>query len=459
VSTEPAEPFATESQPSQASPPAPGARWDSEPDLESDLAGFEGSPRSEPLRLLHLMYVVAFCALMFWLAITGGPLPVVGVLFLISVAAISTGFVLVQGWAIRQDSLLGLLAIASEKGIPLAPAIVAYADQYGSNASHGIASSAPEFVPWRLVTFLYRGRSRRRMMRLAADLNSGLPLPEALERSRGLVSRDAVLLSWVGDATGLAPRALRMAATARSAKLPIWAAIASRLTYIVVLLLVLQTICGFILYFIVPKFEAIFSDFGLPLPHITVLTIRASHTLGVPLLGLLSLAGLAFLVFVPFSFISWGNYDIPLFDRLLGRRHSALVMRCLGLYVEAGKPIALGVSMLAQHYPTFWIRHRLGNAKTSIQHGADWIEALWQQQLIRAADANVLRASVAARNLAWALAELAESGERRLAIRFQILIRTVFPVLVLAIGVVFLWMAVSFFSPLVTLIMHVASRT
>ena len=38
-------------------------------------------------------------------------------------------------------------------------------------------------------------------------------------------------------------------------------------------------IVGFILYFIIPKFEAIFKDFGVPLPKMTTFLIEASHFL------------------------------------------------------------------------------------------------------------------------------------------------------------------------------------
>ncbi len=113
----------------------------------------------------------------------------------------------------------------------------------------------------------------------------------------------------------------------------------------------MQTITAFILYFIIPKFEAIFKDFGVSLP--------AGHDLGhrrhsfphqVRLLSRFwsCSSRSALLVFLPLSFLAWGNYTIPLFDRLLGRRHTALVLRSLALIVEGGKPIALGLSTLAQ---------------------------------------------------------------------------------------------------------------
>ncbi len=125
--------------------------------------------------------------------------------------------------------------------------------------------------------------------------------------------------------------------------------------------LVTQTIACFILYFIIPKFEAIFKDFNLPLPATTIWVIDGTHVFikygYITLVFLLIEVGL--LVFLPLSFLAWGNYTIPLFDRLLGRRHTALVLRSLGLMVEGGKPMLLALSTLAQHYPTGWVRRRL----------------------------------------------------------------------------------------------------
>ena len=143
--------------------------------------------------------------------------------------------------------------------------------------------------------------------------------------------------------------------------MPIWTAIASRFAYLLALLLAIQSICGFLLYFIVPKFEAIFKDFGITLPPMTIGLIEASHflirygliTAWIPPIEIL------LLIFLPFSFAGWVNYDVPFFDRLLKRRHSALILRSLSLVVDSGKPIEQGLTTLASHYPTWWVRRKL----------------------------------------------------------------------------------------------------
>ena len=76
------------------------------------------------------------------------------------------GVMIARRRSTQQDSLLWILAIAAERGMPLAPTVAAFADQYG-------------------------GKYRRRIMNLAAQLDSGCSVPEALERVPRVVSRDA----------------------------------------------------------------------------------------------------------------------------------------------------------------------------------------------------------------------------------------------------------------------------
>jgi type II secretory pathway component PulF len=420
--------------------PAPASAKGSKSPAEMDLADYPSPQRSTPWRLSHMMYLVAGVAVFLWLVILVYD-SILLVFFIM--AGIIFAFAMVMGVGViqarrrstRQDSLLWVLAIASEHEMPLTPAVAACAEQY-----------------W--------GPAYARIMGLAARLNGGTMLPEALEQSRGVVSRDAVLLAWVGQESGKLPRALRMAATSRSTQLPIWTSIAARLSYILGVLLVMQTITSFILYFIMPKFESIFKDFGLSLPTVTIWVVDASHFLikyGA-ITSVLLLAELGLLVFLPFSFMAWGNHNIPVLDRLLGRRHTALILRSLGLMVEGDKTIALALSTLANHYPTGWVRRRLRRVWIEVKEGADWIESLRQYRLIRASDADVLSSAAAVGNLAWALMELAETAERRLATRVQAFVQMLFPLMVVILGALVFVIGVAYFLPLVTVISRLSQQ-
>ena len=74
--------------------------------------------------------------------------------------------------------------------------------------------------------------------------------------------------------------------------------------------------------------------------------------------------------------------------------------------------------------------------------------------MIRAADAAVLTSAESVGNLAWALEELAETAERRLATRIQLVIQTFFPLVVIILGMLVFILATAYFLPLVTLIQN-----
>jgi type II secretory pathway component PulF len=422
----------------QAFPGGPDAPL--EVDSPIDLDAFVGGGSGSTLRLAHLMYLIAGAAFVFWLGTVFFDFAAIAAIFIIGglvflfASAMGMGSFLARRRAIRQDTLISVLAIAAERGMPLVPAIAALADQY-------------------------RGRTRLRILSLAADLNSGTPPPAALDRAGMLASRDVVMLAWVGNESGNLPKALKMASATRSAQLPIWTAIAARLSYIIGVIIAVQVISGFVFYYVLPRLESIYNDFRITLPRVTVFTIEVSHlivkygyfTAWLPLLEL------GLLIFLPLSFLGWGNYHIPVFDRLLGRRHTALVLRSLALWVEGGKPLARGLAVVASHYPTEWIRRRLLEAHNEVQHGADWIEALWRWRVIRASDADVLHSAAAVGNLPWALLELAETIERRLATRAHAIVQTLFPLAVIALGAVVFTLAVAYFVPIVRLISELSN--
>jgi protein transport protein HofC len=399
--------------------------------------GLEPDPglivRHEPWRLSHLMLAVVVVAVLLWLWINLRMLGIVLTPIGLLVLAITSGFVTARLRASRQEALLSLLAIASERGMPLAPAVSAFADQF-------------------------RGRAQRRILNVVAELNAGKPLPEALEEPRRVVSRDALLMARVGHETGRLAPALRLVGGARPAQVGAWSAIASRLAYLLVVMLVGESISGFLLYFIVPKFEAIFRDFGVPLPGLTIFLIESSHFIiwYSPLTLSIFLAQIVLLFVLPFSFGGWMNYQVPIFDRLLVRRHAALVLRALSVVIEANTSIGLGLKLLAEHYPARWVRRRLSKVSTDVQMGADWIDALWRAGVIRRADAEVLASAASVGNLVWACRELADTAERRQQLRLQVLIQALFPLAIFAMGIAVATLCLGYFIPLVTLIQRLS---
>ena len=408
------------------------------PDANKDAGWSDGSDldlviRSEPWRLSHLMIAIVAVAFFLWLWINLRMLAIVTVPIGLLVMAITAGFVLARLRASRQEALLSLLAIAAERDMPLAPAVSAFADQF-------------------------KGRAQRRILNIVAQLNDGKTLPDALQEPRRAVSRDALLMSRIGYEAGLLAPALRLVGGARAAQVGAWSSISSRLAYLLVVMLIGENIAGFQFIYIVPRFEAIFADFGIPLPALTTNLIRSAQFLVgyAPIFLLLYLAQVVLLIFLPFSFVGWMNYQVPFIDRLFARRHTALVLRALSIPIEANRPIGLALEILAQQYPARWVRRRLARVSKQVDRGADWIEALWRAHVIRRPDAEVLASAASVGNLAWACRELADTADRRQSLRLQLLIQALFPLAIIAIGVAVATLSLGYFLPLVSLIQRLS---
>lgn len=390
-------------------------------------------PPRRKLGLSQMMYAIVWIALGMVL-LRDYARAAVFLLAVILPVAIVAGIivVLVARRSSQQEALLSVLAIAAERGMPLAPGVEAFAE-------------------------LCRGSFRLRARGLSYLLRSGVPLPEALANVPGVIPRRSVVLACVGWSEGRLGPALRDAMSAEATRAAYRASFLPKIAYLCGLLLFMQMVGGFVMFFITPKFEAIFSDFGVQLPRATRLLITGSHFMTRSfLLPLLVLLEIAILFSLPFSYFGLIRWRPPGADLLLWRRDSAAILRALAVTVDAGKPIGTGLALLAELYPVPRIRRGLIRAKVLEEHGVSWIDALSRRGLIGGRDVAVLESAQRVGNLSWALRTLAESHERRLGYRLQTISQFVLPVMVLAAGGVVALFGVGYFMPLVTLIRSLA---
>jgi type II secretory pathway component PulF len=387
-------------------------------------------------RLLGALLAVVLLCLLLGMVLTGLWDPVSGFVLLTALTLVVSGLALIGcGRLGQRNALLATLAIAVERGMPLTAALEALADQR-------------------------RGRSRRRLLALTRLLNEGAPLPQALAQVPGSLPRDAEVAIGVGWASGRLAGALREAADTRGPERALRSEIAPRLAYLVGVQLTMGLIVSFVLFFIIPKFEVIFADFGLTLPRITVAVIVASRWIikwGWPILSLMTICELTWAVLLPFSLASWLGADLFWVDRLFRSRHTAPVLRALAWMVEGGKPLSSGVASLIRCYPAGWVQGRLTLVLHDLGSGADVWKALRDRTLIGPADAAILESANRVGNLPWAMRAAADGAARRSLLRIQGWIHLLTTLVVLVLGIAVLVLVTAFFLPLVTLIESLAS--
>jgi type II secretory pathway component PulF len=326
-------------------------------------------------------------------------------------------------------TLVWAMTVAAERGIPLETA----ARAFGAERDDLLGKRA----------------------RMLADyLDSGVPLSLALHRSRFVVSPEVLLAADLGERTNSLGSALRrivgrsddFEAGIRSAM--------EKIFYLVFLVTWMIAILTFMMIKIVPVFQRIFEEFGMELPDATQALIGVSQFVvqfgfvAIPLwLGLIVVLviGLVAYMGVPYR-------TLPILRRMSGQLDNAVILRLLSLAVEQGRPIGESLRFLAGYFPLSGPRAKLERAAKRIGDGAIWQDALWKVGLLSRAEGRLLASAERAKNLAWALDEMADSKSRRSAYRIRAWISVLFPVSILSFGSVVMFVAVGLMLPLFKLV-------
>lgn len=328
------------------------------------------------------------------------------------------------------QALLASIGVAAEKGIPLPEVVLAFADEMNSGGA-------------------------RRALWLAQALQQGVPLDQALSYAWIKCSTASRMAVRVGLSLGALAPALRSQLRTSDELEDMLRPMLSRWVYLVNLLFAGEVIVTFIMIWIVPVFDKMYSEFGLKLPVMTVLLINFSRWVvdyGWPILFLLTMG--AFLVCLAsiFSFIGWLPRSMPILNRLFRRYDGAIVLRSLALAIRRGQSVHTSLRLMADIYPLGTVRNWLSKAAERVERGEDWCAALRKVWLIDRTDEVVLRSAQGAGNLPWALEEMAESLLRREMYRWQAWYNIISPLLILALGACVAFVCVALFLPLVGLI-------
>jgi type II secretory pathway component PulF len=373
---------------------------------------------------LIIFWSIVFWAAVLWVWLFGGP----GFLFWgAMLVVIAMAFSRYR--QTRRDVFVQLLALAAERQMPLAPLAAAFAKE-----THG-----------------------RRFGVLAARLEAGEPLLRAFYQSGSVVSPSLAAAVIAGEKSGALGPALQDAVRARRSQISIWNVAGEQLLYLCMVVLVAAFILTFYSLKIMPQMVLIFDDFASELPPLTKGIAQFTSWFGGSGLAAWLAVFLVVAVFLILGlYIGWIRFRVPLVGRLTDRLDAAGVLRALALPAARGQSFEPVLLALSARHPNRAVRRKLRRAMADIDAGREWVSALLARGLIRGAEAAVLRAAERVGNLPWALGEMADSVERRLAYRLRAISQVVFPLAVLAMGAVVMVFVVGYFLPLVSLVSNMA---
>jgi type II secretory pathway component PulF len=325
--------------------------------------------------------------------------------------------------------VLRLIAVAAEENVPLAPLLSAWADSE-------------------------RGVQVHRLRRVVRLLNKGLPLPDAIEQVRGLVSDDDALAVRVGSQAGTLATTLRTHLSQNDQRFFLAnVKLRQAFWYFLLILFIGVFIVTFLQVKIMPEFEKIMSEFGMQ-PN-------AFFTASVALADFVSrywyfFAGLLLLLLGSFFSRKPGRFVRtyilnPLFKPLQDIRSANMLSHLAGT-IAAGRPALGAVSTLARYHYDSVARQQMLVARNDVEQGANLWTSLVRNKVLSPADAAALGTCQPLGNEAWMLSQLATLKRARAAAWSERVAGWLLPLVVLVMGSFVLLQALAVFGTLNRLI-------
>ncbi len=333
-----------------------------------------------------------------------------------------------------QDAFLELVAIAHRTGLPLEVGLRAFSPQCGR--SYG-----------------------RRLVRLAQTLESGVPLADAVAITPGVMPLDQRVAFRVAEFAGGTTASMDRIVRVRQSRMEALRPLVDISVYFLMVTTQVISIGGFLNYFIAPKMQAIFNDFGISLPtSFTIFTSVYSSSASVFIVSNIGFFAVVAIMYIPALYHSGrGMGFLGRFVPWITTGERASVLRGLADTIKAEKPIDECMMIFSDWSMRGQLRRRAFRARRAMLAGVDWLDALRGEGLIKSSEQPLLKASAESNRASWALEQLADAIESRLWYRCRILTELFSPIFTMLISSLVILVGLAFFSPLIELIRRLAS--
>lgn len=291
------------------------------------------------------------------------------------------------------------------------------------------------------------------------DIESGQTLSEAFAKHPKAFDRLYCNMIKAGEAGGALEAILQRLADFKEKSQSLKRRIKSAMVYPIVVIFVACVIVGFILYFIIPKFEAIFKDFGVPLPGMTTFLISASHFV----------VDYFYVVFM-FPFFVWiiikllyrnktGAYVcdrillmIPVMGAIVEKSTVARTTRTLGTLVQSGVPILESLNIVRDTAGNAVFERAFTRIYDSIREGETIAQPLRESRIVDDIVVNMIDVGEETGELDSMLNKIADNYDEEVEALVESLVSLLEPIMIVVLGGIIGFIVIALFLPLITLI-------
>jgi type IV pilus assembly protein PilC len=295
------------------------------------------------------------------------------------------------------------------------------------------------------------------------DIESGQTLSEAFAKHPKAFDRLYCNMIKAGEAGGALEAILQRLADFKEKAQSLKRRIKSAMVYPVVVITVAVAIVGFILYFIIPKFEAIFKDFGVDLPGMTKFLILASHFV-VQYFYVVLMAPLFFWIFIKLLYRNkTGAYIcdrilllIPVMGSIVEKSTVARTMRTLGTLVQSGVPILESLNIVKETAGNAVFERAFQRIYESIREGETIAQPLREARIVDDIVVNMIDVGEETGDLDTMLNKIADNYDEEVETAVESLVSLLEPIMIVVLGGIIGFIVIALFLPLITLISKLA---
>jgi len=296
---------------------------------------------------------------------------------------------------------------------------------------------------------------------LAESVEGGTTFSEALAQHPKAFNKLYVNMVKAGELGGVLEVVLSRLAEFAEKSQRIRGKVTSAMVYPIVVLVIAVLIVGFLMLFIVPKFEAIFQDMlgGRPLPAITAAVIGASRFIQgnfLPLAGGLVLVGLGLRFstrlpgFAPA--LDRAKLKLPLFGDLLTKTAVARFSRTLGTLVSSGVPILQALQITRDTAGNERVSQAIDQIHDNVKEGESMVTPMEASQIFPPMVVSMVQVGEETGQLPEMLTKVADVFEDEVDTAVAGLTSLLEPIMIVMLALIVGTIVIALFLPLITII-------
>ncbi|WP_435005329.1 type II secretion system F family protein [Tundrisphaera lichenicola] len=291
------------------------------------------------------------------------------------------------------------------------------------------------------------------------DIESGATLSDAFAKHPKAFDKLYCNMIKAGEAGGALESILQRLADFKEKSQSLKRRIKSAMVYPIVVITVACAIVGFILYFIIPKFEAIFKDFGVDLPAMTKFLIKASHFV-VDYFYICILMPVFIWIFLKLIYRNkTGAYIcdrillmIPVMGAIVEKSTVARTTRTLGTLVQSGVPILESLNIVRDTAGNMVFERAFTRIYDSIREGETIAQPLREARIVDDIVVNMIDVGEETGDLDTMLNKIADNYDEEVETLVESLVSLLEPIMIVVLGGIIGFIVIALFLPLISLI-------